>query len=127
MSDIAKGAVIGVIVAILLLGVLAEWSGILNRPAAAPGGPLAFEVTRIGPDGKPDTPYGEELTDAEIPGSAGYLFCMVSETRIQRPGMMVSNMPDGFCRLSRGDGGKWLISTGGWQECEVSCLKAAGG
>ena len=125
MSDISRGVLVGVIVSILLMAVLAEAAGVLNHPTPPPAATL--ELTLIGPDGKPGTTYGDDLKDVEIPGSAAYPVCMVTGERVKRPPMFTDNLPDAYCQLTRGDGGKWLLSTGGFQECEVSCLKLGGG
>jgi len=130
VGDIAKGAIIGVVVAILMLGVLMEASGMLSGAAKpAPAAPMAFQlaVDRIGPDGKPDSLYGEDLAGAEVPGSDRYAFCAITGIVVQRPPMFTSNMPDADCAIERGDGGKWLVSTGGWQTCQVSCFRIVDG
>ncbi len=132
MSDIAKGSIIGVIVAIVMLSLLMEFSGMLSgggQPPAEPGpaAPSAtgfsLTVDRIGPDGKPDSDYGDELANAEVPGSEGYDFCAITGINVQRPSMLTSSMPDAGCVIERRDDGKWLVSTGNWQSCQVSCFK----
>ncbi len=101
MSDIAKGSVIGVIVAILMLGLLMESSGLLFGPRQPPPAPttpaptapapastgLVWSVSVIGPDGTPGTPYGEDLAAAEVPGSEAYDFCAITGISVERPGI----------------------------------------
>ncbi|KAB2864403.1 MAG: hypothetical protein F9K43_17965 [Bauldia sp.] len=126
MGDIAKGVVIGVVVAILMLGLLLESEGLLfpNRQPAAMA-PATAAMVRLGPDGPGDSVFGEDLTDAVVPASEGYDLCL-GELRVLRPSMMTSSMPDSFCTVRRGDDGKWLVSTGGWQSCTVTCVKLGG-
>jgi hypothetical protein len=130
VSDIAKGVIIGVVVAILMLGLVIESQGILfarteappPTPAVAPGDGTAPPASvRLGPDGKADSFFGEDLVNASIPGSDGYNVCF-GELRVLRPSMMISRMPDSFCSVAKDAAGKWVVSTGGWQQCQVVCF-----
>jgi len=122
MNDFAKGALAGAGL-VLLIAVLVRQEMMMNERQAA--ATPTVSVTAIGPDGSADKLYGENLDKVEVPGSETYPLCLVTEMKVQRPSMMTSDMPDSYCRLTPGGGGKWLLSTGGWQECGVSCFRLA--
>ena len=126
MNDFAKGALAGAGLVLLIVILVRHEILMTERQAATPAAAPTVSLTAIGPDGSPDKLYGENLDKVEVPGSEAYQLCLVTEMKVQRPSMMTSDMPDSFCRLSPGEGGKWLLSTGGWQECGVSCFRLAG-
>lgn len=124
----AKGTIIGVFIAVILAGfvvaVLDYWP-----PAKSPdrGRPTKVTVARLGPDGKPDAFFGDDVRNAVVPGSQRFDLCF-GELRVQRPPMMTSNMPTSYCTVTRKAGkGPWRISTGGWQQCQAVCVKLGGG
>jgi hypothetical protein len=129
MNDTAKGTIIGFMVAVILAGFVVavlDFRASGNGDKADKKPPAKVTVARLGPGGKPDAFFGDDLRNVVIPGSRGYDFCF-GELRVQRPSMMTTNMPAAYCSVSRhSPKGPWRISTGGWQECQAVCVKFPG-
>lgn len=124
MSDMAKGTIIGVMVAVVLAGFLVailDFTG-RKKPPKEPQ-PAKIVVAHLGPDGTDRTFFGDDVRNAAIPRSQRYDLC-VGELRVQRPSMMTTSMPDAFCKVTRqGKGGLWRVTTGGWQQCQAVCVR----
>lgn len=126
MNDMAKGTIIGFMIAVILAGFAVA---VLDFTASSKGSkqpPAKVTVARIGPGGKPGAFYGDNVNRAVIPGSQRYDVCL-GEIRVQRPSTITSDMPTAFCTVTRnGRKGPWHISTGGWQQCQAVCVRFGG-
>ncbi len=123
MNDMAKGTIIGIMVAVILAGFVVAVLDFRKSGTWVKEPPARVTVVRLGPGGKPGTFFGDGLKAAAIPGSQRYDLC-VGELRVQRPPMITTNMPTAFCSVTRkGRKGSWRITTGGWQECQAVCVK----
>jgi hypothetical protein len=126
MNDMARGTIIGFMIAVILAGFVVavldfRTSGKRNKEP-----PAKVAVVRLGPGGKPGAFFGDDVRNAIIPGSQRYDLCL-GELRVERPSMMTTDMPTAFCSVTRRAGkGPWRITTGGWQECQAVCVKLAG-
>ncbi len=123
MSDMAKGGIVGVLVAVILAGFVVAILDFTakHKPTDGPH-PPRITIARIGPDGTDGSFFGDDVKNAAIPRSQRYQFC-VGELRVQRPSMMTSDMPDSFCTVTRRAKGLWRMSTGGWQQCQAVCFR----
>lgn len=124
MNDMARGTIIGFMIAVILAGFVVA---VLDFRTSGKGNkqpPAKVKVVRLGPGGKPGTFFGDGIKNAVVPGSQRYDMCF-GELRVQRPSMITTDMPTAFCTVTRkGRKGPWRISTGGWQECQAVCVKA---
>lgn len=126
MSDMAKGTVIGVLVAVVLAGFIVAALE-LWPPGRAKGPdrdrPGNVTVVRLGPDGKPGSSFEDDVKNAILPDSQRYDFCF-GELRVERPSMITTDMPAAYCSVTRrGKKGPWRVSTGGWQQCQAVCVR----
>ena len=123
MSDMAKGTIIGVLVAVILAGFVVAILDFTakHKPSDEPR-PPKIAVARLGPDGTDSSFFGDDVKNAAIPRSQRFDFC-VGELRVQRPSMITSDMPNSFCTVTRRTKGLWRMSTGGWQQCQAVCFR----
>jgi len=126
MNDMARGTIVGVLVAVALAGGAVA---ALEYTSAGKGGradrdrPGKVTVVRIGPDNQRDSTFGDNVTNAVLRNSQRYDLCY-ADLRVQRPSMITTDMPTAFCDVTRkGKKGPWRISTGGWQTCQAVCVK----
>ena len=127
MSDMAKGTIIGVLVAVILAGFVVA---VLDFRSSVKGPdrerPPKATITRLGPDGKPGSFFKDDVKNAILPNSQRYDLCF-GELRVERPSMMTTDMPAAFCTVTRrSKKGPWRVSTGGWMECQAVCLRIGG-
>jgi hypothetical protein len=124
MNDMAKGTIVGVLVAVILAGFVVavlDFSSSGKDPGREH--PARMTVTRLGPDGKPGSFFKDGVRDAILPKSQRYDLCF-GELRVQRPSMITTDMPTAFCTVTRhGKKGPWRVSTGGWMECQAVCVR----
>jgi len=123
MSDMARGSIIGVLIAVILAGFVVAMLDFTARhkPSDEPR-PPGNAIARIGPDGTDASFFGDDVRNAPIPRSRPYDIC-IGELRVQRPPMMTSDMPDSYCTVTRRAKGLWRMSTGGWQQCQAVCFR----
>jgi hypothetical protein len=123
MNDMARGTIIGFMIAVILAGFVVAVLDFRKSDRGRKEPPAKVTVVRLGPGGKPGAFFGDDVKGAVIRGSQRYDVCF-GELRVQRPSMMTTNMPSAFCTVTRsGRKGPWRISTGGWQECQAVCVK----
>jgi hypothetical protein len=126
MNDMARGAIVGVLVAVVLAGGVVA---VLDFTSAGKGRhpdrerPAKVKVVHIGPNDEPGSSFGDDVRNAVLRNSQRYDLCY-ADLRVQRPSVMTTQMPTAFCEVTRkGSKGPWRISTGGWQTCQAVCVK----
>lgn len=129
MNDMARGTIIGVLVAVALAGGAVA---ALEYTSAGKGGHAGRDqsgkvtVVRIGPDNKRGSTFGDNVRNVVLRNSQRYDLCY-ADLRVKRPSMITTDMPTAFCDVTRkGKKGPWRISTGGWQTCQAVCVKFGG-
>lgn len=126
MNDMARGTIIGFVIAVILAGFVVAVLDIRTSPKDGKAPPVNVTVARLGPGGKPGAFFGDNVNRAVIRGSRHYDLCF-GELRVERPPTITTNMPTAYCSVTRkGRNGPWRISTGGWQQCQAVCVRFVG-
>ncbi len=128
MKDVAAALAAGTMVAVVIAGgVVAAFEVWGPQQGSLPPQPAvaASAGVHIGPDGTADTTFGDNVRGAVLANSDRFSFCY-GDMLVHRPSRITTDMPDAFCTVSReGMDGPWLISTGGWQQCQAVCYDPA--